>query len=223
MSIRASWPFANATVEGLAGPTLDCVRAGVSHAVYAHIERLGRYRPNTPRFSRCRYLHNFLTNSNDLSHADWTKVNCTVALSETVLDPFGDPAWVVTDDGTAGSHGFHQTGFEVLSPSDANLRANRVVYVKEGTARYVTLGGTNVGTSTSTDLTLDLRTGDISDGCEYYQWSGGGDFHFIKDEGDGWFSIDYRDILSSAGIKFFSVFINPDGVTANGSYAGTGD
>lgn len=224
MTITAAYPFRNGTVTPLVGPEISTVRSGIAYAIGNDKNMTGRFAANKPRFANCKFTNNYLTYSNTLSNAAWTKVNCTVALDSDVTDHWGDAAWKLTDDATSGVHGIYYADITFASPTNCNTLLNRVVYLKEGTARYVTVSATQTGTSISADCTIDLRTGEIVDGAEFYQWYYGSNYgynshEFITDMGDGWYAVDCGHLTGTN--NSFGIFVNPDGVTANGSYVGT--
>ena len=174
MSIKANWPFYNATLAGSPGPTLDCVRAtpgGVSDWREGHL----RVAANKPRFAGLTGMTNILTNSDDLTHADWNKELLETPVQDGTLDPFGNPAWKL--QATTGT-GFHMLQQEAINPFAGPKTMERTFgcLIKAGTAQYAALGFYDhdaAGLAGGTTV-VDLQNGIVTDSCSYYEDNGDG-------------------------------------------------
>lgn len=219
MKLKANWDFSNGTLAPLVGPTLSCTRADAAQAQdFVHMDRI--FSANQPRFVHGIPYANRLTNSGDLTHADWTKFNVDTPEQDGTLDPWGNQAWKLTDNGTLGVHGVGQSN---ITAAVREFLCREVV-VKAGTARYITIAGIAASNVNTYCATFDLETGAITDGASRYLFASTGHDQIsdhIQPLGDGWYAVRYTG-LADETYNDFVVAINPDGVTANTQYSGSG-
>lgn len=230
MSIKANWPFYNATLAGSPGPTLDCVRATPGFVS----DWAGGFKyvtNNKPRFAGLTGMTNILKNSDDLTHADWNKELLETPVQDGTLDPFGNPAWKL--QATTGT-GFHMLQQEAINPFVGPKTMERTFgcLIKADTAQYAALGfyDHDAASLSGGTTVVDLTNGTVTDSCSYYEDNGDGGngrqdvFHPM---GDGWYWIDV-DVFASAnnsgaGADSFCIFITDDPDAANMSYTGAGE
>jgi len=158
---------------------------------------------------------NLLTWSEDFSNAVWAKLNATVTANSTVAPDGTTTADTLTDNATSGAH--YAQVLNIFTADGATRFWS--IYVKQGTARYISLSSydLDITTSASSRVTFDMQTGVYT-----VQGAEAGTVLTPIDAGNGWWRIGFSSNTNSARYDGFRVEMNSDGTSAGASYSGTG-
>ncbi len=142
--------------------------------------------------------------SEDISQADWTKLNVSVTGTD-----------MITDDATSGLHVIIEGG--ARPNSDGPYW--RFAEVKQGTARYVVLSPVASAASSAYTLIYDFDTN---------AWTEEGNTTYVKDlsiedKGDGWIRLGYLEVQATGSYDNHVVGISSGPNFADRSYSGSGD
>ena len=161
------------------------------------------------------WRRNLLTWSEDFSNAVWAKLNATVTANSTVAPDGTTTADTLTDNATSGAH--YAQVLDIFTADGATRFWS--IYVKQGTARYISLSSydLDITTSASSRVTFDMQTG-------VYTVQGAEADTVLTpiDAGNGWWRIGFSSNTNSARYDGFRVEMNSGGTSAGASYSGTG-
>lgn len=158
---------------------------------------------------------NLLTQTEAFSESVWTKLNATVTANSTVAPDGTTTADTITDNATSGAH-----YAQVLNAFVADgLTRFWSIYVKQGTARYISLTsyGLDTTASNSTRITFDMQ-----DGVYTSQGTEADTVLTPVDVGSGWWRIGFSSNTNNSQFDNIRIEMNSDGTNTGSSYSGTG-
>ena len=213
--VRSAYEFIKRpTIACRRGPEFSFTRASASSMPIWGGYHL-KFPEDVPLWGNANPRIQLLTNSEDLSHADWAKDGLTVAKDAT--DPHGNPnsAWTLTEDTSVGLHSLSQAyaDFELYQYAHISIWVNAAA----SNARYVYLSTADLSDQYY-PFVVDLVTKRIVDNS-YFGTSEEG----VTDMGNGWIVLEgITQLFTDKDSLVFGITDSPTRTDIAGGYTGDG-